>query len=60
MTETTETKDSLRALIERLERDLRLCDEKGYSAAAVDLNQAIEKLKKNFPKYLRLIFGSIH
>ena len=50
MTETTETKDSLKALIIRLERELRLCDGMGHSAAAIDINQAIEKLREKLPK----------
>ena len=50
MTETTETKDSLKALIIRLERELRLCDGMGHSAAAIDINPAIEKLREKLPK----------
>ena len=50
MHEPTKTKDSLEALISRLQDDLRVCDDLGHAAAAIDINQAIEKLKGKLPK----------
>lgn len=40
-----ERTESIRAIIIRLEEQLLLCDELRLSLAAIDLNQAIEKLR---------------
>ena len=40
-----ERTESIQAIIIRLEEQLLLCDELRLSLAAIDLNQAIEKLR---------------
>ena len=45
MTDRTYDTADIQGLISRLEKELRLCDDLGLSAAGVDLNQAIEKLR---------------
>ena len=39
------TRETLASLKTRLESELRLADELGLSGVAIDLNQAIEKLR---------------
>ena len=45
MTEEVTRSDQINALRARLEDELRQCDELGLTSEAIDLNQAIEKLK---------------
>lgn len=44
-TAETSTREMLASLKGRLESELRLADELGLASVAIDLNQAIEKLR---------------
>ena len=45
MTGSQNSKDRIGAMLVRLEEELRLCDELGFVPEAIDLNEAIEKLR---------------
>lgn len=45
MINSTPASHELNPLLTRLESELKLCDEMGLFSVAIDLNQAIEKLK---------------
>lgn len=45
MNDSAPQSSTLSELLLRLEGELELCDELGLSSVAIDLNQAIEKLK---------------